>query len=48
MSGLVHRRCVERAARANGALARTLVWSGLGISVIASAIYDVGHWVAAW
>lgn len=39
---------VREVARANLAIALTLVWSGVAACVVAACVYDVGRWVEAW
>jgi hypothetical protein len=38
--------CVHRAERASEALARGLIWGGLAVCVVGSAIYDI--WMISW
>ena len=37
----------ERVSRAAGG-AQVVVWSFLGICVVAATAYDVAHWVTGW
>jgi hypothetical protein len=43
-----HRLSVREVARANLAIALTLVWSGVAACVVAACVYDVGRWLEAW
>jgi hypothetical protein len=43
-----HHFPVREVARANLAIALTLVWSGVAACVVAACVYDVGRWLAAW
>ena len=42
-----HHLSVREVARANLAIALTLVWSGRR-RVVAACVYDVGRWLEAW
>jgi hypothetical protein len=45
--GTIGKHCVvHRAERASEAVARVLIWSGLALCVVGSAIYDV--WTIHW
>ena len=39
---------VKEVARANLAIALTLVWAGAAACVAAACVYDVGRWLEAW
>jgi hypothetical protein len=43
-----HHLPVREVARANLAIALTLVWSGVTACVVAACVYDVGRWLEAW
>ncbi|MFZ1883082.1 MAG: hypothetical protein WAU53_05645 [Rhodoplanes sp.] len=43
-----HHLSVREVARANLAIALTLVWSGVAACVVAACVYDVGRWLEAW
>jgi hypothetical protein len=38
----------ECLSRANGALARVVVWGGLGVCALGASVYDIGRWMTAW
>jgi hypothetical protein len=44
--GVADKNCVHRAERASEALARALIWGGLAVCVLGSAIYDL--WMIRW
>jgi hypothetical protein len=39
---------VRGVARANLAIALTLVWSGVAACALAACVYDIGRWLEAW
>ena len=43
-----HHVPVKEVARANLAIALTLVWAGAATCVVAACVYDVGRWLEAW
>jgi hypothetical protein len=43
---LADKNCVQRAERASEALVRSLIWGGLALCVVGSAIYDL--WMIHW
>jgi hypothetical protein len=43
---IAHKDCVHRAERASEAFARALIWGGLAVCVVGSAIYDI--WMITW
>ena len=43
-----HHIPVREVARANLAIALTLVWSGVAACVVAAVVFDVGRWLEAW
>jgi hypothetical protein len=44
--GVAGKNYVHRAERASEAVARVLIWSGLVICVVGSALYDL--WMVHW
>lgn len=38
----------ECLSRANSALARVVVWGGLGACALGASLYDLGRWMTAW
>ena len=38
----------ECLARANSALARFVVWGGLGVCALGASLYDIGRWMTVW
>ena len=42
-----HHLPVREVARANLAIALTLVWSGVA-GVVAACVYDIGRWLEVW
>jgi hypothetical protein len=44
--GKVNRDCIQRAEHASEALARALIWGGLAVCVVGSAVYDI--WMFHW
>jgi len=43
---LTDKNCVQRAERASEALVRSLIWGGLALCVVGSAVYDL--WMIRW
>ena len=43
-----HHVPVKEGARANLAIALTLVWAGAAVCVVGACVYDVGRWLEAW
>jgi hypothetical protein len=39
---------VREVARANLAIALTLLWSAVAACVLAACVYDVGRWLHVW
>jgi hypothetical protein len=42
----VDKNCIHRAERASEALVRALIWGGLAVCVVGSALYDL--WMIHW
>jgi hypothetical protein len=43
-----HHDGLDTVLRAERMLALSLLWSALAACVVASVIYDIGHWVGGW
>jgi hypothetical protein len=43
-----HRDRFDAVVRANRIMILGVLWCALGICVIGSLVYDVGHWLNAW